>query len=222
LSDVIFQAIGKGDMAQVSALIAGDAALARARKDGVSAILYARYCCKPDIVAVLRPHCGALDIFEASALGERDRVRALADAAPALADAVAPDGFGPLGLAAFFGHEKVVALLLARGADPAKASANAMKVMPLHAAAAARSVPIARTLIAAGAPLDARQGTGAAGFTPLMEAALNGQDELVELLLRHGANPDLRDDKEMSAADHARAGGHEVLARRLESAAGVA
>ena len=55
-----------------------------------------------------------------------------------------------------------------------------------------------------------------------MEAALNGQDELVELLLRHGANPDLRDDKEMSAADHARAGGHDALAQRLDDAAGAA
>jgi ankyrin repeat protein len=219
VSDDFFRAIGKGAAARVSALVAADPALARARKDGVSAILFARYCFKPDIVALLRPHCGDLDIFEASALGELDRVRALIDANPALADAVAPDGFGPLGLAAFFDHEKVVALLLARGADPAKASANAMKVMPLHAAAAARSVPIARTLIAAGAPLDARQGSDETGFTPLMEAALNGQDELVELLLRHGANPDLRDAKEMSAADHARAGGYDALAQRLDEAA---
>ena len=160
LSDVIFQAIGKGDAARVAALVADDPALARARKDGVSAVLYARYCFKPDIVAILRPHCGALDIFEASALGEADRVRALIDGDPALVNAVAPDGFGPLGLASFFDHEPVVTLLLAHGADAAKASANGMKVMPLHSAAAARSVPIARALIAAGAPLDARQGSG--------------------------------------------------------------
>ncbi len=149
------------------------------------------------------------------------RVRALISADPRLVHAVGPDGFGPLGLAAFFGHAATVELLLAHGADPAKASANGMKVMPLHAAAAARSVPIARVLIAAGAPLDARQGSGESGFTPLMEAALNGQEEMVELLLRHGANPDLRDDKEMSAADHARANGHDALAQRLDEAAGI-
>lgn len=162
------------------------------------------------------------DIFQAVCAGDAMRVRALLDGNAALVNAVAPDGFSALGLASFFGHEAVVALLLARGADAAKASANAMKVMPLHSAAAARSVPIARVLIAAGAPLDARQGSGDAGFTPLMQAALDGQDELVELLLRHGANPDLRDDREMSAADHARAGGYEALAQRLDAAAGAA
>jgi uncharacterized protein len=173
----------------------GDPALARARRDGVSAILFARYCFKPDIVALLRPHCGALDIFEAAALGEVERVRALLDDDPTLANAAAPDGFGPLGLASFFDHEPVAALLRARGADSAKPSANAMRVMLLYSAAASRSVPIARALIAAGAPVDARQGSGEAGFTPLMEAALNGQVEMVELLLRHGANPDLRDER---------------------------
>jgi uncharacterized protein len=221
VSDEIFAAIRSGDVPGVDALIAANPALARARKDGASALLFARYCFKPDVVALLRPHCGDLDIFEACALGEIGRVQVLLDANPTLTNAVAEDGFGPLGLASFFSHERVVQLLLARGADPRRASSNAMKVMPLHSAAAARSVPIARLLIAAGAPVDARQGHDR-GFTPMMEAALNGQADLVELLLRHGANADLRDDKEMSAADHARAAGHEALGERLDAAAGLA
>jgi uncharacterized protein len=221
VTEEIFEAIASGGTARVAELIAANPALARRRRDGASALLFARYCFKPEIVALLRPACGALDIFEAAALGEIDRVRALIDSDAALVNAVAEDGFGPLGLASFFNHEAVVALLLARGADSAKASANAMKVMPLHSAVAACSVAIARLLLSAGAPVDARQG-GAMGFTPLMEAALNGQDALVELLLRHGATPDLRDDREMSAADHARSNGHEELAARLEQAAGLA
>jgi ankyrin repeat protein len=220
VTEQLFDAIRAGDAAQVAALVAHDPALARARKDGVSAMLFARYCSRPEIVALLRPACGALDIFESAALGDAARARALLDANPALVNAVAEDGFGPLGLASFFGHEEVAALLLSRGGDPARASANAMKVMPLHSAAASRSVAIARLLIGAGAPVDARQGH-ALGFTPLMEAALNGQDELVELLLRHGANPDLRDAHDMSAADHARGSGHDALAERLDQAAGA-
>jgi ankyrin repeat protein len=77
---------------------------------------------------------------------------------PAGANAVAPDGFGPLGLACFFDHEPVVRLLLSTGARVDAASANAMKVMPLHSAAAARSVAICRLLLAAGAPVNARRG----------------------------------------------------------------
>lgn len=221
LTDDIFNAIAAGDTTRVAALIQGNPALARARKDGASAILFACYCARPEIVGLLRPACGDLDIFEASALGDIEGVRTLLDHDAGLANATAEDGFGPLGLASLFGHEHCVALLLSRGADAARASLNATKMMPLHSATAARSVAIARILIAAGAPVDARRSDGS-GLTPLMMAALDGEDELVELLLRHGANPDLRDDNDMSAADHARSNGYEALAERLDQAAGLA
>jgi uncharacterized protein len=63
--------------------------------------------------------------------------------------------------------------------------------------------------------VNARQGTGQLGFTPLMEAAYNGQRDMVELLLAHGADPALRDDKGLTAADYARQNGHQALAERL-------
>ena len=118
------------------------------------------------------------------------------------------------GLASFFDHEPAVRLLLSRGARVGEASANSMRVMPLHSAAAARSVPIARLLLERGAPVNARQGEGG-GFTPLMEAALNGQMDLIELLLAFGADRTLRDGEGRSAADHARSRGHEDAARYL-------
>ena len=90
-----------------------------------------------------------------------------------------------------------------------------MRVMPLHSAAAARSVPITRLLLERGAPVNARQGTGELGFTPLMEAAFNGQSEMVDLLLEYGAHRALRDDKGLAAADHARRNGHGTLADQL-------
>jgi uncharacterized protein len=99
------------------------------------------------------------------------------------------------------------------------ASSNGMHVMPLHSAAAARSVPIARLLLEHGAPVNARQGGGDLGFTPLMEAAFNGQIDMVETLLRHGADRGLADSNGQTAADHARAQGHAALAERLGSAA---
>lgn len=67
--------------------------------------------------------------------------------------------------------------------------------------------------------MNARQGGGDFGFTPLMEAAYNGQVDMVEILLQHGADPRLRDGEGRTAADHAHAQGHASLAERLGSMA---
>ena len=216
-------AVTTGDRATVESLVRGKPELATARRDGVSAILLAMYHHKPEVVACLRTRVESLDIFEAAALGEVDRIGALLgrdpDLAHAVADAVSNDGFGPLGLASFFGHARAVQVLLEHGARVDAASSNEMHVMPLHSAAAARSVPIARLLLEHGAPVNARQGRGDSGFTPLMEAAFNGQVDMVEVLLDHGADPRLRDEEGRTAADHARAQGHASLAERLGSVA---
>jgi ankyrin repeat protein len=52
-----------------------------------------------------------------------------------------------------------------------------------------------------------------------MEAAFNGQVDMVEILVDHGANRHLRDEEGRTAADHARARGHDSLAERLGSPA---
>jgi len=210
----LFRAIRQNELARVAAMLDETPALASARQQGASAVLFARYCGRHDMVALLRRHLPVLDIFEACALGDTERLLALLDGDPALVDAVAEDGFGPLGLASFFDHEPAVRLLVARGARVDQPSSNGMRVMPLHSAAAAHSVSIARFLLERGAPVNARQGEGG-GFTPLMEAGLNGQLELVELLLAFGADPTLRDGDGRSAADHARDRGHDDTARRL-------
>jgi ankyrin repeat protein len=48
-----------------------------------------------------------------------------------------------------------------------------------------------------------------------MEAALNGQLDLIDLLLAFGADPALRDGGGRSASDYARARGHDEAAARL-------
>ncbi len=216
-AQLLFNAIRAGDVIGVERSLNADASLATARRDGVSAVLWARYRHRPDVAKAIRARLTTLEMFEACALGEADRVAALLEEEGARANAVAPDGFGPLGLTCFFGHEPVVRLLLAAGARVDQASANGMKVMPLHSAAAARSVPICRLLLEAGAPANARQGHEL-GFTPLMEAALNGHEELAELLLAHGADSAMVNGEGKCAADHARAGGHDALVDRLKPA----
>ena len=55
------------------------------------------------------------------------------------------------------------------------------------------------------------------GVTPLMAAAAGGHETVVELLLKRGADPALRDQQGHSAAAHARAAGHTHLAERLDT-----
>lgn len=129
-----------------------------------------------------------LDVFEASALGRTERLRALLDDDPSLANAWADDGFQPLGLASFFGHADAARLLVERGAEVNSASRNPMKVMPLHSAAAAQDpdvrYQVAQLLLEAGADPNARQQDD---FTPLMAADQHGDARLRQLLLDHGA-----------------------------------
>ncbi len=130
-----------------------------------------------------------LDVFEAAALGRTGRLEELLDADASLANAWADDGFQPLGLASFFGHVDAARLLVGRGAEVNSASRNAMKVMPLHSAAATRDADlryaIAELLLEAGADPNARQQDD---FTPVMAADQSGDTRLRELLLEHGAS----------------------------------
>jgi ankyrin repeat protein len=138
-------------------------------------------------------------------MGDLDRVEALLTEDMSLANACAPDGFQPLGLAVFFGHSKVAAYLIAFGAKVNTPSQNAQHVYPLNSAAAAGNLIAARLLLANGAQVDSRQ---AGDFTPLHNAAQNGQVELVELLLKHGADPAARAANGKTPLDFAREGGH--------------
>ncbi len=181
-----FTAITEGDLAKVNEMLKADPQLAQAKDEkGVSAILKATYHGKKEVAATLLATDIELNIFEAAATGQTERVRALVKQDAALASAFAPDGFHALGLAVFFGHRETVEALLAAGAEVNVASRDSMKVTPLHSAAAARQPAIARLLIAHGAKVNAAQAES--GFTPLHEAAANGDLEFARLLLEYGA-----------------------------------
>lgn len=209
------EAVKAGDLATVAARLAARPALANARDaDGVSAVLLAVYHQEPDVGRMLIRAGAELGIHEAAAAGETARAAALLGAEPALANAVAPDGFTPLGLASFFGHLRIVQLLLTHGAEVNHASENALRVMPLHSAVASRHVAIAETLLAYDAEVNARQ---AGGFTPLHAAAQNGQLNMVRLLMQYGADPDLAADDGNTAADMATGAGHGEVAMLLRA-----
>lgn len=183
-------------------------------QDPHSDILAALYRNDAAEAARLAEAADALTIWEAAALGRDGAVAQRADEDPVCIDAAAPDGHTPLGLAAFFGRASTVRLLLARGADPGRASNNTMKVQPLHAAVAGRNAECVQAILDAGADPDAPQQVG---YTPLMGAASAGREDIVDLLLARGADRSLRSEDGKTAASVAAEHGHASLANHLSA-----
>lgn len=210
MEQAFFDAVKAGALDEVRRLVHETPALGGARDaNGVSGILLATYHGRRDVAAALVEMGAPVDVFEASALGLVDRIAALLKEDPARVSSYAQDGFYPLGLACFFGHLEAVRTLIAAGADVHAAARNALKVQPIHAAAASRNLDIIRAVLNAGADPNVAQQQG---FLPLHEAATNNNRELAELLVRHGANPRLANEAGQSSIDLARAKGHSALA----------
>lgn len=174
----------------------------------VSPILLALYRGDAATVATLRAERPALDLFEAAALGDVDSVRGVLDAAPDAVNSRASDGFSAVALAAFFGQDAVVELLLQRGADPNVPADNPMRVTALHAAVAGQHTEIALTLLDNGADASAVQ---QAGWTPLHQAADHGDTALVAALLAAGASASATNDAGVTARSLAEAKGHTAV-----------
>jgi len=192
-------AVQKGDVTKAKELLKTDRTLAKAKNaDGVSALLLASYHRHKEIVQALLATGVELDVFEASAIGQEDRVKALLKKDASLANAFAADGFTPLGLAAYFAQKAVAEMLVAGGARVNQAAKNPMKVMPLHSAVSSRQLEIARLLIEHGAEVNARQ---QGGVTALHGTAAHGQIELAKLLLSHGADVNAKMDDGSTALD---------------------
>jgi ankyrin repeat protein len=215
----ILQAVKSGDLARVGQLLDADPSLASARgENGESLILLATYYGRPEVTRLLLERGARPDIFEACAAGQWVRVVELLDRQPELVDAVAPDGFTPLGLAAFFRHASIVRTLLERGATADLPSQNQLHVTPLQSAAAARSMEIVELLLARGADPNSREGNG---FTALHAAADNGQIEMVRLLLDHGADANARAENGKTPLGMAVAKSHAEVAQLLRERGGV-
>jgi len=184
-------AIKTGNRSDVALLLDIDPTLVSAKdENGVSAVLTAAYYQEPDIAQLLVQHGAELNVFEACAVGELARVQEQMKQQPDLIDAYAPDGFQPLGLAAFFGHTALAAWLIEVGAPVNSPSRNPLRVMPLHSAIANKRTEIVKLLLDDGADVNATQ---ADDFTPLHEAAQNGLLDVTQWLIDRGAaiNPRL-------------------------------
>jgi ankyrin repeat protein len=153
----------------------------------MSRLLDALHAGEDEQVAELLARDPKLDVFEAAAFGRTERLRELLDEDPALANAFGDDGFQPLPLACFYGHVAAARLLLDQGADPNTLARNPhIQTNALHAAAASENKDE------------------------------QTRYELCELLLEHGADPNIPQGGNGSRAiDSARLNGDGRLERLL-------
>jgi uncharacterized protein len=212
-----FEAIRAGNSATVSALLEADASLAFAKNDfGVSAVLMSVYTGRREIRDLLLSRGAALQLHEAVAVGNVDRVKQFVEKDPSIARSFSPDGFPVVALAAVFGHLEIARYLAAQGADINAPATNGSGYNALTGAVANGHTEIVKWLLETGADPNYRYGPG---YSPLLTAAANGHLEIVKLVLAHGADLRAVSNDGRSALALASERNHPAVAEHLQSIA---
>ncbi|MCX3263235.1 ankyrin repeat domain-containing protein [Pedobacter agri] len=205
--------IESGNLAAVKELLLENPMLANiSTSHNISPLLLACYYKKQDIANVIVEFTDNLTLFEACAVGKFDAATLLIFQHPNSINEFSEDGFTPLGLACYFGHEDLAKFLVLKGADVNLASKNGFNVFPIHSAVAANNINITKMLLDAGAYPNVCQ---KAGLAPLHTAAQLGNIELIILLLEHGAEVGLRMEGGKLPADLAAEKGFNEIAEIL-------
>ena len=174
--DTLIELVKAGELGKVRALLSANFLLASQRlANGESPLMAALYRGHHDIVDAVIDAGAEIDVFAAAATGRMADLRRTAT--DATVNSYAYDGWTPLHLAAFFGHEEAARLLLDAGADVQAISRNGLANTPLHAATAGKHEGVALLLLENGAKSDT---VDAGDYTPLQIAAQNQLQAVVE------------------------------------------
>jgi len=218
LRNQMIDAVKQNNMEQVSRLLQQDAALVNASNQrGETAMLMAAYYRSQEIKELLLESGAELNLFEAAAIGNTERITELLRESPELIASWNTDGFTALGLAAHFGKEEAVKLLLEQGAEiDVKSQDGKLNNTALHAAIAGNHDHVVRLLLKQGADINARcEGEYRRGFTPLHVAAYFGREAVIQWLLEAGADQTMKTEQGQTAYDLAIARAYPNSARWL-------
>ncbi|OYD42183.1 ankyrin repeat domain-containing protein [Sphingobacterium sp. WM] len=180
----------------------------------ISALLLACYYQKTQIVQVILKYIKSITIHEACAAGLTEQVQFMVDQKPDVINELSSHGFYPLGIAAHFGKEDIVRILLRNRANPNSSSQNGYQVFPLHSALSNNQNNIAKMLIEAGAEVNVLQSSR---ISPLHLAAQEGNIDLIIVLLEHGANIAQKNELGQTASDLAAQKGFLEIAEILKA-----
>lgn len=180
----------------------------------ISPLLLACYYQKFKIVEVFLKHIKSITIHECCAAGLTPQVQQMVEQQPDIINEVSSHGFFPLGIAAHFGHEDIVRVLLRHRANPNASSQNGYHVFPLHAALSnGQNNNIAKMLIEAGAAVNVLQ---ASNTSPLHLAAQQGNIDMIIILLENGADIAIQNDLGQTPSQIAGENGFEEIAEILK------
>jgi ankyrin repeat protein len=200
--DEVLSACKAGDFDRAVGLIRENPSLANQRSMlGSGPIHAAHFGGHERVVELLLAYGVPLDVFLAAELGRLDLILSALDADPKIAQAFNGSGSTALHCACFWGQVPAARLLLDNGADPNAATRDSfLQIRPLGCAVATPDVPnpsdqedvvfeLVSLLLAKGADVNGRRKDG---LTALHSAAYRGHLRVLDLLLRHGANPSLK------------------------------
>ena len=201
VDDIIAASVG-GNLQQVTALLDTEPDLVTATNMfGSSAIHAAHYSGHPGIVNLLFARGRTLDVFLAAELGMANELRTQLDRDASLASQVSGSGASALHGACYWGSVAAAKLLLERGADVNALTRDSfLKITPIGCAVATPNVPnpsedesvvlaLVELLLAHRANVNAQRRDG---MTALHAAAYRGHLSVIDVLLKAGANPNIR------------------------------
>ena len=197
-----FVAARQGDLAALQEIITrSPGGINQTDKTGMTALHFAAYAAQHEAVRLLlqkgadpnlADYQGATPLHFAAEVGDLESIRLLLNGGAAV-DACDKGGASPLAVAAEYNRLPAMTLLMDSGASLGLCSGGPPRLSPLHLAAKNGQVGSARMLIDRGADVNLiapdRQNT------PLQAAmgVYNRKTDVVEYLLEHGANPNMKD-----------------------------